>query len=72
MMKIELEKKEIETLLKVLSDYESVMMKRIITEIRRKDFRNVNGKQEFIFNFLQPLRFKIRNQKLKQANEEKV
>lgn len=68
-MKIELEKKEIETLLKVLSDYESVMIRRLLTEIRRKDFRNVKGKQEFIFNFLQPLRFKIRDQELKQEKE---
>ena len=68
-MKIELEKKEIETLLKVLSDYEEVIMKRIMTEIKRKDFRNIKGKQEFIFNFLQPIRFKIRNQELKQEKE---
>lgn len=68
-MKIELEEKEIETLLKVLSDYEGVMIKRIMTEIKRKDFRNIKGKQEFIFNFLQPLRFKIRDQELKQKKE---
>ena len=68
-MKIELDKKDIETLLKILIDYEGVMMKRIINEIRKKDFSNVIRKQDFIFNFLQPLRFKIKNQELKQKEE---
>lgn len=68
-MIIKLEKEEIETLLKILSDYESVMMRRIMTEIKKKDFRNIKGKQDFIFNFLGPLRFKIRRQELEQTEE---
>ena len=70
-MKFEISEKEIETLLKILSDYENVIMKRLINEIRKKDFKNIKGKQDFIFNFLTPFRIKLTEQKIKQEERNK-
>lgn len=59
-MIIELTEEEAETLCKVLSDYEKVLHRRVINELKRKDYRNYRGKLDFCELFLKPMHFKIK------------
>ncbi len=56
---IKIDKNEVETLVKVLEDYKEVLLNRMAKEANNGRFSNVNGKRNFIYKFIIPLKLKL-------------
>lgn len=67
----ELTEKEIENLIKILSDYELVLLRRIANEWKKGDFRNIKGKQDFIRNVIKVIKYKLLDKLNKRTKENK-